>query len=136
MNIDEKLDLIRAVESSGFSINESLRRLDVSRSTYFRWKAKFKKFGKEGLRNKSSKPQRQWNQISESEREQVLSLANLYPDWSSRELSFYISDTQGFFISESTVYLILKGSGLIRPQIVDSFPAGLEYSYKPKRNKI
>ena len=56
MNKDEKLDLIKAVEESGFSNEEALRRLDVPRSTYYRWRAKFRKYGKQGLEDKTSKP--------------------------------------------------------------------------------
>lgn len=133
MNIDEKLSLLRAVESTGFSIEESLRRMDVPRSTYYRWKAKFKKSGRMGLIDKKPVPKRQWNEISLNNRSTILNLANLNPELSSREISHKITDSGKFFVSETTVYRVLKEEGLIRPQNVNSFPAGPEYKNKPKR---
>ena len=46
MNIDEKLTLLRAVEQSGFSVIEACERLDIPRTTYYRWRSKFKYSGK------------------------------------------------------------------------------------------
>lgn len=39
MNIDEKLTLLMAVEESGFNVKESLKRMDIPRSTYYLWRA-------------------------------------------------------------------------------------------------
>ena len=131
MNIDEKLSLLRAIESSGFSISESLRRLDVPRSTYYRWKAKFRKHGKSGLVDKKPTPLRQWNKLLPEERENILTLAHKNPELSSRELSYQITDSGAFSVSESTIYTVLKEEGLIRSQNIQSFPAGPEYKVKP-----
>jgi len=133
MNTDDKLTLLRAVEASGFSIEESCNRLDVPLSTYYRWKGQFKRFGKEGLRDKSSKPKRQWNKLLPEEETKIMDLAAEYPEYSCRELSFKITDTEAFSVSEASVYRLLKRMGLIRQQEVNSFPAGKEYSYKPSQ---
>ena len=133
MNIDQKLTLLRAIESSGFTISDACKRLDVPPSTYYRWKSKFKKDGKNGLENKSSSPVRQWNKLLIKEEETILKMADTYPELSCRELSFRITDTKRFSVSETTVYRLLKREGLIKPQSIDSFPAGKEYSYKPSR---
>ena len=44
MNIDEKLTLLRAVDQSGFPIQEAFQRLDIPRATYYRWRGKFRSF--------------------------------------------------------------------------------------------
>ncbi len=49
MNIDQKLTLVYAVETSGFTITETLKKLELPKSTYYRWRAKYKKHGDEGL---------------------------------------------------------------------------------------
>jgi putative transposase len=132
MNTDEKLELLLAVEKSGFKVTEALARLDIPKTTYYRWKAKWKMFGKEGLKDRSSKPHNQWNRVLPHEKQRVYEIAEQNPEWTSREISFYMTDSQGFYISESTVFALLKERGLIRPQAVNSFPAGPEYTFKPK----
>ena len=49
MNIDEKLALLNAVAESVFKISDALERLDIPRSTYYRWRAKYRKMGPRGL---------------------------------------------------------------------------------------
>lgn len=131
--MDEKLELINSVEESGFKITEALKRLDVPRSTYYRWRSKFRKHGKEGLKDKPPFRKRNWNELLEVERKVIDEVASQNPEWSSREISHFITDDKGFSVSEMTVFRHLKRKGLIRSQVVNSFPAGPEYSYKPKR---
>lgn len=133
MNIDEKLTLLLAVEKSGFKIKDALCRLDIPKSTYYRWRAKFRRGGVSELVDKNSAPKRQWNSLKPNEEEVVLEVAGNRPELSSREISFLISDTQKFTVSESTVYRILKREGLIRTSTLESFPAAKEYHTKPKR---
>ena len=133
MNMDEKLDLIKAVEESGFSNELALKHLDVPRSTYYRWKAKFKKHGKKGLKDHSSRPLHQWNKVLQQEQDLILKLAIENPDLSSREISYKMTDEYENYISESTVFRLLKANGLIRSREIKTFPAGSEYKYKPKR---
>jgi RNA-directed DNA polymerase len=73
---------------------------------------------------------RAWNRILPAERDQVLQIALLYPEWSCREVSCHITDQCGFTISESSVYRILKAEGLIPDLQVKTFPAGSEYAIK------
>lgn len=132
MNVDEKLTLLRAVEESGFAVREACERLDVPRATYYRWRAKFRGQGKAGLKDLSSRPKAQWNQLLGHEQDTILKMAEEFPELSCRELSFKITDEHDFTVSESSVYRLLKAHGLIREHKVDSFPAQKEYSYKPK----
>jgi putative transposase len=131
MNIDEKLTLINAVHKSGFKITKALERLDIPRSTYYRWRAKYKKNGLDGLKDKKAIPIKQWNAITPNEEKRILELAHQFPEMSSREISFYITDNEKFSVSESTVYRVLKKSGLIREWKIESFPAQKEYHTKP-----
>ncbi len=132
MNIDEKLELIRSVETSGFSIEKALAHLDLPRSTYYRWRAKLRKHGKQGLADKNSKPKNQWNSLLDFEKARVLKFAGDNPELSSRELSYKMTD-EGLHVSESTVFRLLKEKGLIASRSLKTFPAGPEYKYKPKR---
>jgi len=51
MGKHQKMDIIRAVESSPFSKSETLRKLDIPDSTYYRWEKRFKAQGLEGLKD-------------------------------------------------------------------------------------
>lgn len=132
MNIDQKLTLIHAVEESGFKITKALERLDISRSTYYRWRSKYRRYGTTGLKDKRSAPATQWNAITLEEENTILKLSTLHPELSSRELSYLITDKEEFTISESTVYRVLKKKGLIRESKIESFPAQKEYHSKPR----
>ena len=113
MSPTKKLKTIRLIESSELSVSEALEQFDLPRSTYYRWKRKFKQQGRMGLQD--SKPQRvrTWNQLRPEEVDQILEVATFQPEWSSRQIACYLTDHAGFSVSESTVYRILKRHGLI-----------------------
>ena len=109
----EKMEIIRLVESSAISVRKTLRELQVNRSSFYSWYDRYKKSGYEGLSNRNSSPNRFWNKIPQSDKEKVISLALEMPEKSPRELAWYITDREGYFISESSVYRILKCYDLV-----------------------
>jgi hypothetical protein len=54
-----------------------------------------------------------WNQLPSAEKNRIIELALERPDLSSRELACYIVDNEHWFVSESTVYRVLKSRGLV-----------------------
>ena len=133
MSAEQKLEIIRRVEGSGLPVRQALAHTDVPPSTYYRWRKRFRRLGREGLRDRSPYRGRVWNQILIEEREKILQLAMLYPECSPRELACHLTDHAGFSVSESTVFRILKKQGWIRPRELKTFPAGTEYTFKPSR---
>ena len=129
----EKMEIIRLVESSELSINETLKRYDINSSTYYRWKGRLKKYGTIGLVDNKPRRTRQWNQIKPEEDQRIIETALLNPEWSSREVALYITDNKGFSVSESTVYRRLKVQGLIKEFTSNTFPASNEYKVKTTR---
>ena len=132
MNIDQKMTLLLAVEDSGFSVSEACKRLEIPRSTYYRWKANLRKEGPLGLEDRKSSPKNQWNALTPNEEEIILKIASEEPELSSREISYKITDTESFSVSESTVYRILKKAGLIVDSTIERVPAAKEYHTKPQ----
>jgi len=109
----EKMEIIRIVESSELGAVRTLKELGINKSTFYRWYTRYKEHGYDGL--VPSQPTRKffWNQIPQQERQRVVETALGNPELSPRELAHNITDKQGWFISESSVYRILKARGLI-----------------------
>jgi transposase InsO family protein len=130
MSRHEKMEILRLIESSSLSISESLAKFDIPRSSYYRWKGKFKAMGLKGLQDGTPHRTRNWNQLPEWQVDKILEYATFHPELSSREISLYITDNEGFSVSESTVYRVLKRHNLIAEPQKKTFPASQEYHTK------
>jgi len=109
----EKMEIIRTVEESELSAKRTLEELDVNRSSFYEWYRRYSLEGYDGLATRKPYAQRFWNKIPEMEKKQIVSIALEHPERSPRELSHFITDTEGYFISESSVYRIVKAYDLI-----------------------
>ena len=112
-NASEKLAIIRLVEDSEVSVRRTLAEINVSRSSFYRWYRSYERDGYEGLGNCSRASNQHWNKIPASIRAQVVEIALEQAELTPRELAWYITDTRDYFISESSVYRILKAHDLI-----------------------
>jgi transposase InsO family protein len=111
--MNEKMELIRLVESSDLSVKQTLAELGINRSTFYSWYSRYREEGIEGLRPKQSQRKTFWNKIPDQQRIEVVEEALEHPELTPRELACHITDQHGWFISESSVYRILKLRGLI-----------------------
>jgi len=127
---NDKMKFIRLIEGSDLSISDALTKYDVPRSTYYRWKRKLKTMGIKGLADNKPKRHRSWNQLLPWQVDKILEYALYYPDYSSREISLYTTDNEGFSVSESTAYRRLKERGLIPEPVTKGFPASDEFHTK------
>jgi putative transposase len=109
----EKMEIIRTVENSELSVKQTLEELDVSSSSFYEWYHRYKIDGYDGLLMRKPNAKKFWNRIPEVEKEQVVSIALEHPEKSPRQLAWYITDKYGYFISESSVYRILKSYDLV-----------------------
>ena len=115
----EKLAIIRLVEESELSVRRTLAEIHVNRSSFYRWYAAYERDGLAGLENCSRSSRRHWNRIPDSVREMIVEVALDRPELTPRELAWHITDTHDYFVSESSVYRILKAQDLITsPQFV------------------
>jgi len=131
MGIEEKLNRLRAVEGSPFTVSETCAKLDLPVATYYRWKKKFRLQGMSGLRDNSpANKGKPWNTLLDKEKDKIFEIAMLYPEWPSRQIACWISDNCGFTVSETTVYRTLKAKGLIKAKDDTIFPALKEYYIK------
>jgi len=109
----EKMEIIRTVEQSQLGVRQTLRELDVAQSTFYDWYRSYREDGYDGLAGRKSSPRRFWNKIPDPVRIEVVDIALDNPEKSPRELAWHITDREGHFISESSVYRILKAYDLI-----------------------
>lgn len=109
----EKYEIIQLVEQSSLSVRQTLRRLDIHHSTYYNWLKRFYEGGIDALEDNQPHPQAVWNQVPDNHRQAIVDLALEEPELSPRELAVRYTDNQRYYISESTVYRLLKAHDLI-----------------------
>jgi len=90
----EKHEIIRLVEESDLPVKLTLDQLNIPKSTFYDWYSRYRERGFEGLLPKSDPERKQWNEIPEQEREEVVEQALEHPDKSPRELAFHIMDNK------------------------------------------
>jgi len=110
----ERMEIIHIVEHSELSIRKTLQELEVPRSTFYDWYRRYQEDGYDGLADKRTGPRQFWNKIPESVQKEIVDLALKHPEESSRQLAWKFTDEQEYFISESSVYRILKSFDLVQ----------------------
>ena len=109
----EKLEIIRIVEQSHLPAKRTLDQLGVARRTFYRWYDRYLEGGPEALADRSSTPIRVWNRIAPEVQDQIVEMALEQTDLSPRELAVRFTDEKRYFVSEATVYRLLKAHDLI-----------------------
>ena len=127
------MEVIRLVEESILPARRTLRELGLSRSTFYIWYRRYAERGYAGLENRKPGPRRFWNRIPAREKQWVRKIALEKPELSPRELAWHITDQRGYYISESSVYRILKSFDLITSPAYIVMSAADEFRHKTRR---
>jgi putative transposase len=109
----EKLEIIRIVEQSHLPAKRTLEQLGIARRTFYRWYDRYLDGGPEALADRPSTPSRVWNRIPDTIHDRIIELALDRSELSPRELAVTFTDQQRYFVSEATVYRLLKAHDLI-----------------------
>ena len=129
MSAAERAKVLERVGASSTPTRQMLQELGVPKSTYYRWRARTYSS------DTATPPVRKrvpWNRLTEDEERMVLVVARASPEWSSRQVSAWITDHEDVSVSEASVYRLLRREGLVRRlEAVD--PAGKEYTHKATR---
>jgi putative transposase len=129
----EKLEIIRLVETSHLPLRRILDRLGIPTTTFYRGYARYRAEGEGGLADRTSAPGRVWNRIPNEVRQQLIELALEAPELSPRELAVRFTDTRGYFVSEASVYRLLKAHDLITSPAFVVIKAADEFRDKTTR---
>ena len=93
----------------------------------------FRDNGIAGLEDRKPTPTVAWNQILQDHRDAIIELALDKPEFSPRELAVRYTDRQAFFVSESTVYRLLKTQDLITSPASILMKAGNSFQHSSQR---
>ncbi len=130
MNGSEKERILALVAGSPLPLQQLLAQLGISKSTYYRW-LKLQAEGR--LHDANGNSHLAWNRLRPEEEQIILARARALPELTIRQLALRITDSDGVYVSESTMYRILKREGLIRPGKRLGFNIGKEYHRETKR---
>ena len=119
----ERASILNQAECKPRRKQKVLAELGIPRSSYYRWRRR---------QTDSGVRKRPWNQITPNEERRILAVARGHPELSSRQLSAWVTDNEGFAVSESTVYRILRREGLVKRQEIQP-AAAKEYHTKTTR---
>src|SRR5450830_490194 len=126
----EKLEIIRLVEQSHLPVRRTLEKLGIQPARFYRWYDRLQTGGPEALEDKSPRSKRVWNRIPDAIRERIVQLALDEPELSSRELATRFTDTANYFVSEASVYRLLKAHDLITSPAYIVITAASEFKDK------
>ena len=113
VSASEKLELIRLVEGSSLPVRRTLAEIGLPRSTFYAWYKRYLDGGLDALEDRKPRARALWNRISDRMRAKVIETALVHTELSPRELACRMTDRAGEFLSESSVYRILKAADLI-----------------------
>ena len=123
MTDEEKTKVLAMVAASPPRKARVLAELGIPRRTYYNWLNQDKRDTKvDGVGRKRVV----WNRLRAAEEKVVIDQARVLPELSPRLLALKLVDEYGCWVSETTVYRILKREGLIKRVEVKGFVAGKE----------
>ena len=126
----EKLEIIWLVEGAQLSARQTLAKLGIPRTTFYRWYDRYLQRGEAGLEDPSPKPQHVWKRIPDAVRRKVVKLALKETELSPRELAVTFTDQESYFVSETSVYRVLKAHDLITSPAFIVIKAASEFQDK------
>ncbi len=130
--VSEKLQIIQRVEQSALPVRRTLRQLGIRKSTFYGWYRRYVEGALEALEDQPPRPLRGCK-VPEEVVEAILELALAEPALSPRELAVKYTDTARYYVSESTVYRLLKAQGLIASPAFIVMQASEKFSHPTTR---
>jgi putative transposase len=109
----EKLEMIRTVETSPLPVRRTLGQIGIPKSTFYAWLDRHAAGGFEALEDRKPRPERVWNRIPDDVRHRVVALALDEPELSPREIAVAFTDRERSYVSEASVYRLLRAEGLL-----------------------
>ncbi len=90
----------------------------------------YQRFGDDALVDKRPGPRRAWSRIPDEIHDQILEMALELSELSPHELAVTFTDSKGYFVSEASVYRLLKAHDLITSPAFIVMKAASEFKDK------
>lgn len=108
--VEEKL---KAIINKTATVTDVARELSVTRQTIYTWKARYKRFGIDGLlKQRKRRADRPHNKTSDEVEQLVINTANTYWSDGVEALADHLQRLYNLIINPTTVYRILKREGI------------------------
>lgn len=117
LSASEKYEIIQTVTNPNWASKRRCRSLVLPKARFINGIANSWIMATMAFLSTKKASNRQWNSIPQQQKDLVVQLALDRTDLSSRELAHCITDKQQVFISESSVYRLLKERGLVNAPI-------------------
>lgn len=116
-----RLDFVQLASQPDANVRELCRRFQVSPKTAYKWLARFRLQGEQGLTDRSRRPARSPDRTPNEMEQRILALRNQHPAWGGRKLrarllALKVTDVP----AASTITAILHRHGLIDPEQADA----------------
>jgi transposase InsO family protein len=110
-------------------VRRTLDQLDIPKSTVYGWYGRYREGGDEALVDGETPSATIWNQIPDKVRAAILDLTLEKPELSAGELAARYTEKNGYFVSESSVYRLLKAHDLITSPAFIPMKAADKFQY-------
>ena len=95
------------------AVRRTLAQIGIPKSTFYAWYDRYQAGGLDALEDHRPRPRHVWNRIPDDVREKIVQLALDEPELSPREIAVTFTDRERSFVSEASVYRLLKARGLV-----------------------
>jgi putative transposase len=123
-------------ESCGRNAALVCRHFDISRATFYRWKARYNRFDLASLEDKSRAPtKRRTPTTPASIVDAVLAARDRNPEWSKHKISFVLARDSAITVSASTVGRILRRYGRVDAKRSNARRRAAKQAWRKRRPK-
>lgn len=111
----ERLSFVRSCEAGEESVSELCRRYGVSRKTGYKWLARYRAFGAEGLFDRSRAAHKHPNAVTSSVCQTVLAVRYEHPRWGPKKIKAWLERRvpEEHWPAASTIGRILEREGIV-----------------------
>jgi transposase len=114
-------------------VRQTLAMLGIPSTTYCRWYDRWSEGGLDALEDTAPHPGSVWNRLPDETRADIIEFALEHEELTPRELAVKYTDEKQYFVSESSVYRILKAEDLITAPAHIVMKAANEFKDKTTR---
>lgn len=115
---EQRFEFIEAYKSREISVADLCQNFQITTKTGYKWLGRFRKEGKEGLKDRSRAPHKQSGQTAEHLEDKILKVKSKYKDWGPKKILAHLKkDGLGEkWPSSTTIGNILDKHGLVVPR--------------------